>query len=72
MRNRNSFKIDFTSTRSQVNELLEGFLSEIPLFMTNINVLIKRSNQIGYEGCKGLGDGIRTLLNLTSLQLDLK
>ncbi len=47
----------------------KDFLSEIPLFMANNKfILITNSdNQIEDEGCKGLGDGIRTLVNLTSL-----
>ncbi len=57
-----------------MNDLLEEFLSEIPLFMDKYKwqfYFINRYKQIGDEGCKGLGDGIRTLVNLTSLQLDL-
>jgi hypothetical protein len=34
-------------------------------------LFINRDNQIGVEGSKGLGDGIITLVHLTSLQLDL-
>ncbi len=34
-------------------------------------LFINRDNKIGDDGCKGLRDGIRTLVNLTALQVDL-
>ncbi len=44
-----------------------SLFGQISITILYINI----NNGIGVEGCKGLGGGIRTLVNLTSLYLDL-
>ncbi len=48
-----------------------NFLCYLHYNYNNENLFMKSFNKIGDEGCKGLGDGIRTLENLASLELNL-
>ncbi len=39
--------------------------------LLTIILKLKRDNEIGDEGCKGLADGLKTLARLSTLLIDL-